>query len=348
MNKRIFKWGAMVALAALSAICFAVAFSTGLTPMPVISAANPEHLGLIGIGGMIVNVSNLKIMFTGFKTIFQKAFDGAKSDWQRIAMKVPSKTSQEVYAWLGQTTRFREWIGDRVIQNLKKHDFTIKNKSWENTFGVDKDAIEDDSYGVFTPSVQQLGQDAREHPDELIFGLLAKGFSERCYDGQYFFDTDHPVVQADGSIGSVSNFGGGSGAAWFLLDASKMIKPIIFQERKDYSFLALTDATDENVAMRKEFIYGVDARNNVGFGLWQLAFGSKQDLTEESYAAARQALMSMKGDNGKPLGVRPTLLVVPPSLEGKALKILTAENNANGETNIYRNTAELLTTPWLA
>ncbi|WP_417050343.1 Mu-like prophage major head subunit gpT family protein [Dysosmobacter welbionis] len=32
--------------------------------------------------------------------------------------------------------------------------------------------------------------------------------------------------------------------------------------------------SDDNVFFNKEFIYGVDARYNAGYGLWQLAFGS--------------------------------------------------------------------------
>jgi len=35
--------------------------------------------------------------------------------------------------------------------------------------------------------------------------------------------------------------------------------------------------------------------------------------------------MSMKGDHGRLLGVRPNLLVVPPSLESAGLKILNSE-----------------------
>lgn len=297
---------------------------------------------------MIINRPNLNAMFTAFKLIFQNAFDGAPSDWSQIAMQVPSTTSQEVYAWLGQTTRFREWIGDRVIQNLKTHDFTIKNKSWENTVGVDRDTIEDDSYGVYKPFISQLGMDARQHPDEMIFELLAAGFSKSCYDGQYFFDTDHPVVQEDGSIASVSNFGGGSGTAWYLLDTTKVVKALIYQVRKSYNFVSMDKEDDDNVFKRKEFIYGVDARSNVGFGLWQLAYASKQPLDATSYAAARTAMMEMKGDNGKPLGIRPTLLVVPPALEDPAMKLLVAATIPTGGTNIYQNTAKPLITSWLS
>ncbi|MFZ6655659.1 Mu-like prophage major head subunit gpT family protein [Undibacterium sp. TJN19] len=297
---------------------------------------------------MIINQSNLSALFQGYKVIFQQAFANVQSDYGQIAMTVPSSTGTEVYPWLGQTTRFREWIGDRVIQNLSTHDFSIKNRTWEDTICVPREAIEDDTYGVFQPTIAQLGQDSQTHPDQLVFSLLAAGFTTKCYDGQYFFDTDHPVMNADGSVSSVSNFGGGSGPAWFLLDTSKVVKPIIYQVRKPYSFVAMDKETDDNVFNRKEYVYGVDARSNVGVGLWQLAYASKATLDEDSYGAARAALMSLKGDNGNPLGVRPTLLVVPPNLEKQALKVLQAEKNANGATNIYQNTAKLLTTPWLA
>lgn len=62
--------------------------------------------------------------------------------------------------------------------------------------------------------------------------------------------------------------------AWFLLCTSKMIKPFIFQNRRKATLVAKTDPADDNVFFDNEYIYGVDARCNAGFGLWQLAFGS--------------------------------------------------------------------------
>lgn len=297
---------------------------------------------------MEINRANLRALFTGYNTVFQQAFDGAASDWNKVAMPVPSTTSQEVYPWLGQTTRFREWIGDRVIQNLTTHDFTIKNKPFENTVGVDRDAISDDTYGVYKPVIAQMGLDAKQHPDELVFNLLKQGTTKTCYDGQYFFDTDHPVLQENGEIGSVSNFQAGTGPTWYLLDMTRVVKPIILQQRKPYTFVPMDQETDEVVFTAKTFRYGVDARCNVGFALWQLAYASQAELNEDSYQAAREAMTGMKGDNGRPLGIRPSLLVVPPMYEGAGRKILHADANAAGATNVWKGSADLLTTPWLA
>jgi len=295
---------------------------------------------------MIINSTNLAILNQAFNAAFKGAFAVVKPMSGAIAMPVPSSTREEKYGWLGATTRFREWIGDRQIQNLKAHDYSIKNKTFENTVGVPREDIEDDQYGVYTPLVQQLGQDAALHPDQLVFQLLVAGDSTLCYDGQYFFDTDHPVGK-QGAEASVSNHGGGAGTPWYLLDTSKVVKPIILQKRRDYQLTSKTDLKDDNVFDRKEYVWGVDARLNVGFGLWQTAYMSKQALDATNYGAARAAMMSFKSDAGQPLAITPKLLLVPPSLEKAALELTQAERLANGADNVYRNSAEVLVCPWL-
>ena len=56
----------------------------------------------------------------------------------------------------------------------------------------------------------------------------------------------------------------------------------------------------------------------------------------------------MKGDHGRPLGIMPNLLVVPPSLESAGWRSSTPNADSGGDTNVWRNTAELLVVPWLA
>lgn len=296
---------------------------------------------------MIINRANLQLLFTGYKASFQNAFAGVKPDFMPFTLEVNSVNSVEQYGWLGNSTAFREWLGDRVIQNLALHDYSIKNKSFENTVGVPRENIEDDSYGIFNPLMGQLGQDSANHPSSLIYELLAGGFTGKGYDGQFFFDTDHPVTNKAGAEGSVSNFQGGAGTAWYLLDTSRVMKPLILQKRKNYNFVSMDKETDENVFMRKEYIYGVDARLNAGYGLWQLAYASKQTLDAANFNAAYAAMQGMTGDRGKKLGIKPTLLVVPASLRAQALEIVQAERGANGATNINRNAVDVLVTPWL-
>lgn len=193
-----------------------------------------------------------------------------------------------------------------------------------------------------------MGRSSGATWDQLCFGLLKDGWTTECYDGQNYFDTDHPVLDVDGNVTQVANTNGSAGAPWFLLDVSRAIKPALLQKRKDFKFVAKDKETDDNVFDKNEFVYGTDARANVGFGFWQFAYGSKQPLTAATYGAARAALSGMKGDYGRPLGLTPNLLVVPTSMESTALKLLNSENAAGGETNEWKGTAELMLSPWLA
>lgn len=55
---------------------------------------------------------------------------------------------------------------------------------------------------------------------------------------------------------------------WYLDVVSGYIKPFIYQVRKDIEFDALEKGTESGF-MRNHFVYGVDYRCNVGYGLWQ-------------------------------------------------------------------------------
>jgi phage major head subunit gpT-like protein len=242
----------------------------------------------------------------------------------------------------------REWIGDRHIHRMKQNAYRLTNKDFEHTIGVSRNAIEDDKYGVYAPRFRMMGRTVAARRPQDAYGALRNGFTQVCYDGQFFFDTDHPVLNEAGAVTQVSNVQAGSGQPWFLLALGGPVRPIILQSRKEFDFAALTDITDENVFMRREFLYGSHGRHEVGFGFWQTAYGSRAALTPTNYALARQAIMEMKGDYGRPLGLVPNLLVCGPANEGAARKILNNELGSGGETNEWRGTAELLVSPWLA
>ena len=284
---------------------------------------------------MIINPQTLRGIYVAFNTLFNKAFEAEDPLYKLIATVTNSTTDAETYAWLGDIPGMREWIGDREIQNLTASDYTIKNKDFELTVSVPRNAVEDDKIGLYNPSVQMLGQSAK-----LIFDLLASGFVAKCYDGKPFFSEEHMVgkkkvsnlgkeelsmetyIAARAAMMSFTNAKGeplglvpdtlvvppaleakardilvadfingtkntmqgtakplvvprlaGHDKEWYLLCTSRPIKPLIMQQRKAPKFVSLTAETDENVFMKKTFIYGVDYRGNAGFGFWQMAYG---------------------------------------------------------------------------
>jgi phage major head subunit gpT-like protein len=297
---------------------------------------------------MIINTANLDAIRVGFSTSYRRGLGQATAMYSRVATTVPSSTKENKYGWLGKLPNMREWVGPRHVHGLAEHDYAIKNKSYELTISVDRDDIKDDNLGVYEPLFVEMGESVAAHPDMLVWSALKNGFSQPCYDGQNFFDTDHPVIAEDGSVISVANTDGGAGTPWFLLCTKRALKPIIYQEREKPAFVAKDNPRDERVFMNKEFVYGSDGRWNVGYGFWQMAWGSKQTLDAANYEEARAALMGMKGDHGRPLGLMPDLLVVPPTLEGAARGLLKSQLVNGGETNKWAGSAELLVVPWLA
>jgi len=298
----------------------------------------------------IVTAAVLAALNTGFMAKWGSGFAGASTYYDKICMMTKSQGRDEVYAWLGQMPQIREWLGSRQVQSLIKHGFKIENRMFESTIGLPRTEIEDDSIGVFGPMFEDFGRGIAEFPDHLLTELIESGFSSTCYDGQFFFDTDHPsAIYGGGEVVSQSNFQAGAGPAWYLLDLTRAVRPFIYQERIKFSMDRMNfDPNDEHVFLVDEYLRGTRGRCNVGFGLWPLAYASKAELTPENYEAARIAMSTRRGETGKLLGTRLSTLLVPSALEGRAIKILKNPLGEAGESNSWVASAELIVSPRLS
>lgn len=143
----------------------------------------------------------LAATYTGFKSLFHKSFSAAEPLYPKVATVVESTSDKESYNWLGAAPAMREWFDERVPGALRAHDYEVENRKYEATIEVDRETFEDDRLGQVRPRIEELAVRAASHPDELVVELLNSGFTTSCYDGQYFFDTDH----AEGGSGSQSN-----------------------------------------------------------------------------------------------------------------------------------------------
>lgn len=308
----------------------------------------------------IVTDTLLSGLRTGFNAAFKRGAGRAPGDWKQVATLVKSTNASNTYGWLGQFPKLTEWVGDRAVKSIKEYGYAITNKKYENTVGVKRTDIEDDNLGIYAPMFEEMGYAAATHPDELVFGLLGQGFSTNCYDGQFFFNTDHPVaVNPDGTGGNatVSNLINAAASPesktpWYLLDVSRTLKPLIFQERTSPELLAITDTRNDTVFMKDEYLYGTRYRCNVGFGFWQQAIGVRDDLTAANFEKALGLMQSFQADGGRPLGLGTggkagTLLVVPPTLYAAARKLLTVQLVNGGGSNPWYDAATIVNVPWL-
>lgn len=125
---------------------------------------------------------------------------------EQLATTVPSTTETEEYGWLDDIPDLREWIGERQVQNLRELGYTLRNKTFELTLKVPREKVVDNRYLSYGVQVDMMAYKAKKKPDRLIADVILAGDSALCYDGQPFFDTDHPIEFGNAGSGVQSNF----------------------------------------------------------------------------------------------------------------------------------------------
>ena len=224
------------------------------------------------------------------------------------------------------------------------------NRKFESTVDVQRTDIEDDNIGQYGTLAESAGQSSTDLKNDLVFQALSAGFASVCYDGQYFFDTDHPVYpNEDGSgvAASVSNMQAGAGAPWVLLCTKRAASPIYLQERMSAEFDSITSVQNGNVFDLDVYSFGGRWRGEAAYGFWQCAFGSKAALDAANFNAAYAAMMKFTGDGGRKLGIVPDTLVTGPDNMAAAEALLKAQQNAAGASNTNYNKVQLIVTPWM-
>jgi len=238
-----------------------------------------------------------------------------------------------------------------MVEGVKERAYTIYNKHYEKTFGVNIDRLNDGQIADASFMMNELADAAATLADDLLLDLVENGQTRLCYDGQYFYDTDHPTdLDGTGSqrnyyasglsfdatnlkaaIATMEQFKGEnerplgigqnglalllpsglwgsamdaveaktvstggentlvtkygitpikwtrltSSTRWFLFDLrSSGPGPFIRQVRQAAKYTTKTSATDDNVFDRNENVYGVDAREGAGYGIWAKAFSA--------------------------------------------------------------------------
>lgn len=275
---------------------------------------------------------------TGFKTDFQRGLDKVEPTFMRFSTKVNSTTKIETYGWLGDFPRFRKWVGAKVIKRMKEKAYRLVNDDYEVTRGIKKRDIEDDNLGLWGPQIEGWGEEAQALPDRLAYDALANGHQAECYDGQNFFDDEHPM--ADGTASNISAAGGSQ--PWYVLVTKKSLKPILIQEREKPHFHMVTSMEDSRVFETGEYLAGGEARYGAGYTYWQLAYRSTQTLNAANYEAAVAAIMAFTDDEGEPLELRPDLVIAGRSNRVALKQLFDAQLINAGESNIYYKDVEYL------
>jgi len=133
---------------------------------------------------------------------FYAALDQGDAGWVNdLSFKVNSNQASEQYAWLGMAPAMREWLGGRKAADLREFSYSLANKEHEATLEVTVPELRRDKSGQLNVRIGELADRVMSYPAKLLSTLIEAAESTTCYDGQYFFDTDH----SEGSSGTQDN-----------------------------------------------------------------------------------------------------------------------------------------------
>ena len=299
----------------------------------------------------VITAALLLQIKTALQTAFNKGLANPQEDWKKVAQLIPSSGASNTYAWLSQFPAFREWVGSRLHKEVKERAMQVFNRKFETTIDIPREAIEDDLWHVYAGVAESAGVASNDLKNDLVFEQLAKGFETTCYDGQNFFDTDHPVYSNEDGTGTavtVSNMHTGTGESWALLCTRRAPKPLYLQQRIEAQFDAITSVLNETVFDYDVYSYGGRWRGEAVPGFWQLAFGSKETLEAASFNDAFKAMTKGRGDGNRVLNIVPNLLVVGPDNQGAAEELLKAVTKDGGGSNTNYNKVELFVSPYMS
>lgn len=109
--------------------------------------------------------------------------------------------ASEEYVLASMTPAMRRWIGGRDAKRLLSQAITLTNEKFETTLVDKRDNFQYDKTGQLNQRISDLVGRTITHWNKLATEALVAGTSTLCYDGQYFFDTDHSF----GSSGTLKN-----------------------------------------------------------------------------------------------------------------------------------------------
>lgn len=118
-----------------------------------------------------------------------------------ISRLFSSNQDGEDYKWIGQSPAMREWIGGRNAKGFIDNGIRIENKHYEATIEFLLKDIRRDKTPQVRARIGELATRTLSHWASLLSTLIINGESTVCYDGQFFFDTDH----SEGDSGTQDN-----------------------------------------------------------------------------------------------------------------------------------------------
>lgn len=159
----------------------------------------------------MVSQAQFSATMIGLRADLKKMLESEPApDWEMLTSKLPSGTLTEQFEWLGAFPQMHQWVGNKVIEGMFAHAFSITNLPYEATIGVSRYVIEDGRLESVKPRLQQMAAAAKQWAIPHIWALIENITSATlalCYDGSALVAADHE----EGDSGVQTNIVTGAG-----------------------------------------------------------------------------------------------------------------------------------------
>lgn len=133
-------------------------------------------------------------LIQGARAGFLQALKDTPQQWQRIANAFPMSAKTIDLVDLGAAPMPKNSASGTTFQDFIEKTLQVTPLDWDITVHITHNAMMDDQTASLANRVRGAGANFNKHMDKLVFQALDAGDGSTyglCYDGQYFFDSDH-------------------------------------------------------------------------------------------------------------------------------------------------------------
>lgn len=94
---------------------------------------------------------------------------------------------------------------DRIVDHYAATSYEMGVEGYAITTGIPMEYIRHDSLSVMRNKITKIPSLVPRHYAKLAWDALVAGFTTTCWDGQFFFDTDHPYYTDENNLTTYSN-----------------------------------------------------------------------------------------------------------------------------------------------
>lgn len=150
--------------------------------------------------------SSAQIALTEFSTEFSTALISAPMPWaETVGRSRVSSALKTTYPIPLSAAGFKKFLNEPRYRSLAHATVDLIPEMWQDGVAELASAVEAPDFFGWSDEAMSMAAAARALPNNIVATLLAGGASAVCWDGEFFFDTDHPYNPKKTSLGTYSN-----------------------------------------------------------------------------------------------------------------------------------------------